>query len=155
MVRKMEFQDKLNNLLVDISNLFRAYGYIIFPTITSIICFILLKFDVVIYPDICMVDNMVNISGIFSGFLFTTIGILLALPDTKFKEILIKHGYLYAIYKMMFLAMILLMIAMLVGIFQLAIDIFMVVFIAGLTEMVNAMYFFYQIASLFAKESNL
>lgn len=147
-------RDKLNNILVDFVTLIRRYSYFVFPGISLLLIIVVNYFNLIsIKIDSDLRNNIVNVSGVLSGFLFTACGIFISLPDNNFIIYLKKSGYFTIVYKVLLLGIILLISAMILGIFKLNDKSMIVIFICGMTEVMISVYYFYKITSLSAKSN--
>ena len=147
-------RDKLNNILVDFVTLIRRYSYFVFPGISLLLIIVVNYFNLIsIKIDSDLRNNIVNVSGVLSGFLFTACGIFISLPDNNFIIYLKKSNYFTIVYKVLLLGIILLISAMILGIFKLNDKSMIVIFICGMTEVMISVYYFYKITSLSAKSN--
>lgn len=93
-----------------IQGLLRKYTYVWFPLI-SVILIDWIK------PDISekQYEILINISGILSGFLFTTLGILIALPQNRFTEFIRKYYIIKTVYLSIFSGIITFFLSIIIG----------------------------------------
>lgn len=142
----------MNNIIEDFKEKLRKYSFIIAPLITLIIFTIFLKISKVnLVIDSDLQNNIVNVSGILSGFLFTAYGVFISLPDNKFIVSLKSIGYFSIVYKMLLFGIIFLISAMLMAMFK-VLDTFMVlIFLLGMSEVILSVYYFYKITTLSSK----
>lgn len=146
--------NKLHNLIQIIIEYIRKYIYIFLP-ISSLILYLVLKnilFNRVIDLNNYS-NNIISLSGILAGFLFTTFGTFMSLPDNKFLDALESTGYFRAIYRVQLLGVIFLLLAMLIGLFNISIKTMTIFFMFGISEALGSLYYFYKILTLSKKST--
>lgn len=147
-------RDKFNNFLVDFITCIRKYSYIVFPLMSLLFIYLVKIFDIVsVTIDSDLRNNIVNVSGVLTGFLFTSCGIFISLPDNNFISYLKKSNHFIIVYRVLLFGIIFLISSMLLGIFKLFDKIMITVFICGMTEVIISVYYFYKITSLTSKSS--
>jgi len=90
--------------------------------------------------------SLVNVSGILAGFLFTSLGIIITLPDNKFTQMLTKIGYMKIIYTAMFMGIMSFLIAMLLGLFNIIEQITKLLFVIGISETFLSAFYLYRVS---------
>lgn len=151
----MKFHHKLYNVFQTSLENFRKYIYILLPAISLIIYIV---FRNIIFANIIedtsdYSNNIINLSGILAGFLFTTFGTFMSLPDNKFLDALQSNGYFKSIYRVQVLGVVFLLIAMVIGLFNLSIKVMTIFFMFGISEALGSLYYFYKILTL-SRKSN-
>lgn len=147
-------RDQLTNNFVDLVTFIRRYSYFVFPAISLLIILFINYFNfVTVEIDSDLRNNIVNVSGVLSGFLFTACGIFISLPDNNFIIYLKKSNYFTIVYKVLLLGIIFLISSMILGIFKLYDKFMIVIFLCGMTEVIISVYYFYKITSLSAKSN--
>lgn len=147
-------RDKFNNLMVDFVTCIRKYSYIVFPVISLLFIFVIKYFNIInVNVDSDLRNNIVNVSGVLSGFLFTACGIFISLPDNNFIRYLKKSNHFAIVYKVLLFGIIFLISSMILGIFKLYDKLMIIIFICGMTEVVISVYYFYKITSLSSKSN--
>lgn len=148
--------DKLNNFIVDITNLIRKRIYIVAPIMAFvfvIVYTIISNNNLIMNIDKDLQNNVANISGVLAGFLFTAYGIFLSLPDNRFITYLKKSKHFDIVLKTLLYGIIFLIIAMLFGIFKLFYKFMLIVFLFGISEVFVSVYYFYKITTLSSKSN--
>lgn len=133
----------------------RKYIYLVLPAI-SLMFYILFKNKILSNISNNIEDysnNIINLSGVLAGFLFTTFGTFMSLPDNKFLDALETTGYFKAIYRVQLLGIIFLLSAMLIGLFSLSIKYMTILFIFGISEALGSLYYYYKILTLSKKST--
>lgn len=147
-------KDQLNNSLVDTVTFIRRYSYLVFPTISLLVVCLINKLNFLnIIIDSDLRNNIVNVSGVLSGFLFTTYGIFMSLPDNKFIDYLKRSNHFSVVYKVLLFGIIFLISSMIFGIFKIFDNLMILTFISGIVEVVISVYYFYMITTLSAKSN--
>lgn len=147
-------KDQLNNSLVDTVTFIRRYSYLVFPTISLLVVCLINKLNFLnIIIDSDLRNNIVNVSGVLSGFLFTTYGIFMSLPDNKFINYLKRSSHFSVVYKVLLFGIIFLISSMIFGIFKIFDNLMILTFIFGMVEVVISVYYFYMITTLSAKSN--
>lgn len=151
----MRAKHKAYNLVQEILEWSRKYIYLVLPAL-SILMFILFK-DIILsnaHKNINdYTNNIINLSGILAGFLFTTFGTFMSLPDNKFLDALGESGYFESIYRVQLLGILFLIIAMLIGLFDISIKYATIFFLVGISESIGSLYYFYKILTLSRKST--
>lgn len=140
----MLFKYTVNNFKEDLKMLCIKYAYIVAPIIGLIIYTFFLK-------NKCPFDtefksNLINVSGVLAGFLFTSLGIIISLPDNKFTNLLKQTRYISIIYNSMIIGIIALLISMLFGMFSVIDKITITAFIIGISETFLSAYYLYRVS---------
>lgn len=136
----------LNNSLQTLIEYIRKYIFIFTPIIANILWIFLMKIEVIEIPKSTdYVNNVVNLSGILAGFLFTAYGIFMSLPDNKFISALKHTGYMDSIYKVLIFGILFLITSMLIGLYTHNYKILTISFISGISETIISLYYFYKI----------
>lgn len=148
----MKIKHQLYNLNQSAIEILRKISYMIFPIIGKIIFLILYKSDL-INLNIIRVDNIINLSGIFAGFILTAFGVIMSLPDNNFTRIMKKSGYMIIIYRTLLLGVLFFVISMVLGLFTLHLNCISTFFIFGLSEAILTVYYFYKLVTLSEKSS--
>lgn len=99
------------------------------------------------------IPNLINVSGVLAGFLFTALGILISLPRNKFIKFLIETGYMRIIYNCMIMGVIALLTSMILGLFNVLIKLMIYMFIIGISETVVSAYYLYRVSYLSSKSN--
>lgn len=150
----MRFSDKFNNFLENIKSLFRKYSYIASPVVATAIFFVLGKLNMISLDfNSDFKNNIVNISGVLSGFLFTAYGIFISLPDNKFIAAMKSSGYFNIIYKALLYGIVFLIGAMLFGLFGVLNKLMVFIFVIGISEVILSVYFFYSVTKYSSKSN--
>lgn len=146
--------DFLNNFIEDLKEKLRKFSFIIAPLLALILFIIFYKFRIInLVVDSNLQNNIVNVSGILSGFLFTAYGVFISLPDNKFISSLKRIGYFSLVYKILLFGIIFLITAMLMGMFKIS-DFYMILlFLLGISEVILSVYYFYMITTLSSKSN--
>lgn len=151
----MRLSSKVYNASQRLLELGRKYIYLILPT-TSLILYVIFK-EKILSENLADIENYTNniisLSGILAGFLFTTFGTFMSLPDNKFLDMLENTGYFKSIYRIQLLGVLFLITAMMVGLFNLSIEYMTIFFILGISEALGSLCYFYRILT-FSKKSN-
>lgn len=146
---------KLYNLFQLTKELLRRFIYIVLPVVGALI-YIIFKDKLIsdtILKSKTYLNNVINLSGILAGFLFTTFGTFMSLPDNKFLDLLEGSGYFKSIYRVQALGIIFLFSAMLIGLFEISAKYMTVMFIFGISEAIGSLYYFYKILTLSRRSS--
>ena len=143
----MLFKYSAYNKYRDIKEFLIKYAYFICPLL-FIAIYILVKIMANLEIDEEFNSNIINISGILSGFLFSSLGVMMSLPDNKFTQALRKSGYMDIIYNAMFIGIIFLIITLIFGLFKLLPAIKDITFIIGLSETLLSAYYIYKVTKL-------
>lgn len=139
----MTYQEKIDNFIQDIKIIFIKYAYIIAPLIGLLFYMVVLKNRDL---DNDFNSNIINLSGALSGFLFTSLGIMIALPDNKFTLLLKENGYMNIIYKTMTTGIVLFLLSMIIGLFNLNDLLMAMLFIMGVSETLLSAYYLYRVS---------
>lgn len=146
----MRFSHKCYNKYKDIEELIRKYAYLVFPFVSVFIYIICNKiFEIEINNEFN--SNIINVSAVLAGFLFTSLGIIISLPQNKFIEQLRLVGYMDVIYKAMFLGIIFLISTLILGLFNIAHKVKIILFVSGLAETILSSYYLYKVTKLSSK----
>lgn len=114
----MQISKKINNVYQDILQCIIKYNYIIFP-IAAVVIYILVYYFTNFKINKDLRQNICNISGVLTGFLFTAHSIILALPgDKKFIALLKEYGYFRIMFINIFLGEIALLISLILSLFS-------------------------------------
>lgn len=128
----MQISKKLNNVYQDILQCIIKYNYIIFP-IAAVVIYILVYYFTNFKINKDLRQNICNISGVLTGFLFTAHSIILALPgDKKFIALLKEYGYFRIMFINIFLGEIALLISLILSLFNLVLYVVLLIFLIGL-----------------------
>lgn len=147
-------RDRINNAIVDITTFIRKNSYLFFPLLSLLFVFLIKFFNILsVNIDADLRNNIVNVSGVLSGFLFTTYGIFMSLPDNNFIKYLKASKHFDVIYKVLLFGIIFLISSMIFGIFKIFDKAMIITFVIGMTEVVISVYYFYMITSLSYKSN--
>lgn len=137
---------RLKNKYQDLLEFIRRYIFIVSPLVSFII-FIFFKHNILnsIQNNNEYIGHVINLSGIFAGFLFTAFSILMAIPDNKFMSLLKESGYLAVIFKVLLFGISFLLISMLLGLFVNNKELVTIFFLFGISETIVSVYYFYLI----------
>lgn len=141
----MMLRYRLHNVKEDIKEHLILYAYVYAPLV-GLALFSLLANLVNIDFDKEFQSNMINISGILSGFLFTSIGIMLALPSNKFTQKLNSIGYIKIIFRAMIIGIFALITSMLLGLFNTCNRACNIFFVIGISETLLSAYYLYKVS---------
>lgn len=141
---------KLYNCIQDIIEKLREFSYILFLVIGLMVYIILLRYNESIF-DFVNIDNIINLSGIFAGFIFTTFGIVMSLPDNKFTELMKSSGYMLIIYRTLLMGIVFFGLSMVFGLFTDIRKLIVLFFFIGLSETILTIYYFYKLVTLTMK----
>lgn len=150
------------NVFYNLHNMFqvlleksRKHIYLVLPGISALFyfCFKDKVFNGTLDNLESYSNNVINLSGVLAGFLFTTFGTFMSLPDNKFLDALETTGYFKSIYTVQLLGIIFLLLSMLIGLFNLSIKCMTIFFIFGISEALGSLYYYYRILAL-SKKSN-
>lgn len=143
----MRLDRKLYNFSQDIVEKLRTYSYFVAP-IVAILAYLFFNkyFKLEINQEFD--SNIINVSAVLSGFLFTSLGIIIALPSNRFTEHLKKVGYMDIIHRAMFIGIILLVVTLTLGLFSINHKIKILFFVAGLSETILSSYYLYKVTTL-------
>lgn len=139
----MTFSEIFNNIIYEIKMNFVKFAYIYAPVISMIVYITLLKDRDL---DIDFISNVINLSGILAGFLFTSLGIMITLPDNKFTILLKENGYMEIIYRTMTMGIVSFLISMITGLFNFSNSIMTIFFIIGVSETFLSAYYLYKVS---------
>lgn len=142
----------LNNIKETVKIHFIKFSFIYAPIIGLFIYFLLSKL-LKTKLDTDFMSNLINVSGILSGFLFSSLGIIISLPSTKFTNFLKETGYMRIIYNSMIIGIMTLLISMLLGMFSISIAATKLLFIVGISETFLSAYYLYRV-SYYSGKSN-
>jgi len=146
----MTLFDNLWNDFVRLKKKIIKYSYVFYPTLGLIFYFSLLK-NLIASNESKISNEIAPIAGTLAGFLFTFLGIIIALPSTEFTKILKKIGYMNYIYRTLLIGVISLVISMLFSIFRLSSNITIITFVIGISETFLSIYYVYNISVLTMK----
>lgn len=141
---------KLYNCIQDFIEKLREFSYILFLVIGLMVYIILLRYNESIF-DFVNIDNIINLSGIFAGFIFTTFGIVMSLPDNKFTELMKSSGYMLIIYRTLLMGIVFFGLSMVFGLFTDIRKLIVLFFFIGLSETILTIYYFYKLVTLTMK----
>lgn len=141
----MRLENKVHNVKEDIKIMFIKYAYILAPILGLVIYFILIDVAKIELSENFM-ENLINISGILAGFLFTSMGIMITLPDNKFTQLLKRTGYMKIIYKAMTVGIMSFLIAMMLGLFNINEIVSKLLFMIGISETFLSAYYLYRVS---------
>lgn len=141
----MMLRHRLHNVKEDIKEHLIEFAYIYAPLI-GLALFIILTNLVNVDFDKEFQSNMINISGVLSGFLFSSIGIMLALPSNKFTQTLNSIGYMKIIFRAMIIGIFTLLISMLLGLFNVCSKVYSIFFVIGISETLLSAYYLYKVS---------
>ncbi|NOH14830.1 hypothetical protein [Clostridium cochlearium] len=145
----MRITHRIYNKIMNVKEFIIKNAYIITPLVILIVYVLLKNKGLQINDEFD--PNVINVSGVLAGFLFSSLGIMMSLPDNKFTELLRNYGYMNIIYKAMFIGIITLILTLVLGIFKICNKLKEILFIIGLTETVLSAYYVYKITSLASK----
>ena len=145
-------KDQFNNFIEEVKEYIRKKFFIFAPIFMLVIYIVSSKLKIItILVDSNLQNNVVNVSGVLSGFLFTAYGIFISLPDNKFISILKNVGYFTVIYKTLLFGIIFLLSSMLMGMFNVLDKVMILSFLLGISEFILSVYYFYKITTLSAR----
>jgi len=143
----MTLSNRLYNLTESTKENARFYAFLLLPSITLslfwLLNYLFLKIDIA-----NAITHIPGISGTLAGFLFTFLGIFIALPSNKFIDTLRRNGYMKVIYNTLIIGIICLLTAMAMGVFGIAPKIVITIFIVGLSETYLSTYYLYKVSKL-------
>lgn len=143
----MRLTHKIYNKYKDIEELIRKYSYLILPIISIAIYIICNKlFEIEIDSEFN--SNIINVSAVLAGFLFSSLGIIISIPQNKFIDRLKTVGYMDIIYRSMFLGIIFLISTLIFGLFNIIHKVKIILFISGLSETILSSYYLYKVTKL-------
>ncbi|MBC8590655.1 hypothetical protein [Wansuia hejianensis] len=146
----MRFSHKVHNKYKDIEEFIRKHAYLMFPLLGTAIYFIcnkLLELNI----DTEFNSNIINVSAVLAGFLFSSLGIIISLPQNRFIERLKLIGYMEIIYRAMFLGIIFLISTLILGLFNIGYNLKILLFVSGLSETILSSYYLYKVTKLSSK----
>ncbi|SDZ18690.1 hypothetical protein SAMN05192546_11141 [Tindallia californiensis] len=137
----MRLSRRIDNIIVDIDNFGRRHVLVLIP-VTCLIIVVLLsgRFELSSHN----ISNIVNVSGVLAGFLFSVHSIMLSFPDEKnFVQHLKKSGYIKIIFRCIFTGEMFLFATLLIGIFIPNKNLLLFTFLSGLIcAIVSAIYLY-------------
>lgn len=136
---------RLYNVKEEVKEHLIEFAYVYVP-LFGLIVFALLANYVKVDFDKEFKSNMINISGILAGFLFTSIGIMLTLPNNKFTQTLNSIGYMKIIFRAMVIGIFALLISMLLGLFNVCSTAYSIFFVIGISETFLSAYYLYKVS---------
>lgn len=139
----MMYSQSIQNKVESLKLLGIRFAYIVAPVIGFIVTNALNKRNLF---DEIFISNVINLSGILAGFLFTSMGIMISLPDNKFTAQLSRSGYLKIVYRTMTIGILSFLIAMVTGLFRLGPDYTSFFFIIGVSETFLSSYYLFRIS---------
>lgn len=151
----MRFVEYLYNAVQFIIEKIREYIYLFLPLV-SLSIYLFLKDEIFLSISENLenyTNNIINLSGVLAGFLFTTFGTFMSLPNNKFLDALEDTGYFKSIYRLQLLGIISLFLAMLLGLFGISIKLTTLFFMIGISEAMGSLYYFYKILTLSKKST--
>lgn len=143
----MTLSDKIYNIKEILKENVRLYASVLLPCIVLILFWVLDYY----FKSIDITNALTYIPGIagtLAGFLFTFLGIFIALPSNKFIDTLRRNGYMRIIYNTLIIGIISLLTSMVIGIFSLTPKIVIILFIVGLSETYLSTYYLYKVSKL-------
>lgn len=141
----MLFREIFNNIKEDIKLHFIKYAFLYAP-LFGIITYFLVNTFIDIKINEQFMPNLVNISGVLAGFLFTSLGILISLPENKFIIFLKETGHMKIIFNSMIIGIMLLLISMVLGLFDFCNEITIYIFVGGISETFISAYYLYKVS---------
>lgn len=142
----------IHNFIQDLYERLRRFSYVCAPVIGIVIYFYLRHLSLIrIHDPIVFINNIVNISGVLSGFLFTAGSIFTALPSNRFIIALASSGYLVVINRTITLGIVMFFVSMLFGLFGMSDFIATITFVMGLSEAAISVYYLYKVTTLSSK----
>jgi|GEM_PF-2962752 len=139
----MMYSQSIQNKVESLKLLGVRFAYIVAPVIGFIVTKSLNKRNLF---DEIFISNVINLSGILAGFLFTSMGIMISLPDNKFTAQLSKSGYLKIVYRTMTVGILSFLIAMIIGMFRVDPNYTSFFFIIGVSETFLSSYYLFRIS---------
>lgn len=139
----MMYSQSIQNKVESLKLLGIRFAYIVAPVIGFIVTKSLNKRNLF---DEIFISNVINLSGILAGFLFTSMGIMISLPDNKFTAQLSKSGYLKIVYRTMTVGILSFLIAMIIGMFRVDPNYTSFFFIIGVSETFLSSYYLFRIS---------
>ena len=101
--------------------------------------------------DQSYINNIINLSGVLAGFLFTTYGIFMSLPNNRFIHLLKFNGYMGIIYKTLLFGIVFLISSMILGLFTNYYNLITYIFVFGISETITSVYHFYKVLKYSSK----
>lgn len=147
-VNDMTFLDVLNNKYQNIKLNIVKYAYVYIPVASVLIVFTSFRNNPVDYE---FISNAINLSGILAGFLFTSLGIMISLPDNKFTAQLTINGYMGIIFKTMAIGIVAFLISMVMGLLKFNTSIMSLFFTVGVSETFLSSYYLFQVSKYSGK----
>jgi len=139
----MTLLDNLNNIYYEIKMHLVKYAYIYAPIIGVSLGTISFYRKPI---DMLFISNAINLSGILAGFLFTSLGIMISLPDNKFTILLKENGYMRIVYKTMAIGIVAFLISMVIGLIRFNSIVMAVFFTIGVSETFLSSYYLYRVS---------
>lgn len=125
----------------------RYYAYLLLPSFILILFWF--SFFFIGSFNICKpITHIPGIAGTLAGFLFTFLGIFVALPSNNFINTLRQNGYMKVIYNTLIIGILSLLTAMLLAIFEVVPTIVISLFVIGLAETYLSTYYLYKVSKL-------
>ena len=134
---------RINNIIYNVKQVFieiiRKYIYLVSPII-GLGAFIILEKTNFIEAsnDLSYMNNIINLSGVLAGFLFTTYGIFMSLPNNRFIYLLKFNGYMGIIYKTLLFGIVFLISSMILGLFTNYYNLITYIFVFGISETITS-----------------
>ena len=135
--------------------LIKRFSYLWLPIIGAFVGYILTNCNIIL-TDNETKSIVSNISGVLAGFLFTSYGLFLALPnDNEFVKILRKTKYDRLFYKQIMAGIIINLITLFLSITSVPNMIPIITFCAGMCNTISALFILgYSIPSVYSSRSN-
>ncbi|MCI5643440.1 MAG: hypothetical protein MR285_04960 [Peptoniphilus sp.] len=147
---------RINNIIYNVKQAFleiiRKYIYLVSPIIGLGAFIILEKANFIeSSSDQSYINNIINLSGVLAGFLFTTYGIFMSLPNNRFIHLLKFNGYMGIIYKTLLFGIVFLISSMILGLFTNYYNLITYIFVFGISETITSVYHFYKVLKYSSK----
>lgn len=137
--------DYLYNCLQTLIKCIRKKIYLIIPIISSIIFCVLVSTGNIVSNDFNVKSDIIGVSGTLAGFLFSSLGIIIALPRNNFISKISSSGHMLIIIKTIIGGIIFFILSIITSIFTNYMLLIKIIFIMGLSEFTVALYQFSQI----------
>ena len=137
--------EKLNNTKRTVYEKFNLHIYIIVPAIILIIYSILnLLFNFTLTEINTLNEKIIDISLTLAGILLTILGLFLALPSTKFRELMKEYGHDKIIGNTLIIGILTLLVTTILSVMEKLPLIASLLFLVGFTETIIASIWIYQ-----------
>src|SRR5690554_148102 len=117
----MTLFENLWNFIIRTKKIIIKYSYVFYPMLGLLFYYIFLL-DYISCTKHSISVEIASIAGTLAGFMFTFLGIILALPSIDFTTTLKKYGYINYIYRTLVLGIVTLILSMLFSLFRVSQD---------------------------------